>query len=97
MDDPIASTTQASPPYVADDKVIKDADLADIRSVQHGENDLLQAQIVDQVLAAKMALINDVSVVQCLNELSKTNGLTVCFLGHRRDWSHSSPMEAVLS
>ena len=63
MEDPIASTTQA-PPYVADDKVTKEADLADVRSLAHGENDLLQAQIVDQVLAAKMTLINDVSVVR---------------------------------
>jgi hypothetical protein len=49
---------------MADDKVTKDADIADVRSVQHGENDLLQAQIVDQALAAKMTLINDVSVVR---------------------------------
>lgn len=63
MEDPIASTTQP-PSYMADDKVTKDADSADVRSVQHGENDLLQAQIVDQVLAAKMTLINDVSVVR---------------------------------
>lgn len=64
MEDPIASATQAP----ADDKVIKETDVADVHSVQHGENDLLQAQIVDQVLAAKMALINDVSAVQCYNE-----------------------------
>ena len=50
---------------------------AQVHSVDHGENDLLQAQIVDQVLAAKMTLINDVSVVRCDIELGKTNGLTV--------------------
>jgi hypothetical protein len=68
MEDPIASTTQ-HPAYVADDKVTKETDIADARSIQHGENDLLQAQIVDQVLAAKMTLINDVSPVRCDVEL----------------------------
>lgn len=70
MEDPIASTTQA-PPYVADGKITKEADLAEERSLQHGENDLLQAQIVDQVLAAKMTLINDVSMVQCYNSCQR--------------------------
>lgn len=67
MADPISSTTP--PLYMADEKVTKETDIADARSVQHGENDLLQAQILDQVLAAKMTLINDVSVVQCDDEL----------------------------
>lgn len=31
------------------------------RSIEHGENDLLGLDQVDEVLAAKMALINDVS------------------------------------
>jgi hypothetical protein len=39
----------------------KDGDNTEVRSLHHGENDLLQGEIVDQVLAAKMNLINDVS------------------------------------
>lgn len=31
------------------------------RSIRHGENDLLGMEKVDQVLAAKMVIINDVS------------------------------------
>lgn len=31
------------------------------RSIEHGENDLLGMEKVDEVLAAKMVIINDVS------------------------------------
>lgn len=35
------------------------------RSVQHGDSDLLGGEKVDQVLAAKMILVNDVSGQNC--------------------------------
>lgn len=45
---------------VKDDKDKTPPSLAEERSIEHGENDLLHAE-VDAVLTAKMALINDVS------------------------------------
>lgn len=39
----------------------KVGDDVEVRSLQHGENDMLRGEIVDQVLAAKTSLINDVS------------------------------------
>lgn len=38
--------------------------LVEERSIQHGENDLLGGEKVDEVLAAKMILINDVSAAE---------------------------------
>ncbi|OKL61711.1 hypothetical protein UA08_02337 [Talaromyces atroroseus] len=37
----------------------KEGELTEVRLLHHGENDLLQGEIVDQVLASKMNLIND--------------------------------------
>ena len=53
-----ANTSSAS----AADKIKSrsNASLAE-RSIAHGENDILGGENVDQVLAAKMTLINDVS------------------------------------
>lgn len=59
MADSIASPGHFEPKNEENTK--KYADNTDVRSLQHGENDLLQGEIVDQVLAAKMNLINDVS------------------------------------
>jgi hypothetical protein len=51
-----ASTASAGDKF----KSRSNTSLAD-RSIAHGENDLLGGERVDQVLAAKMNLINDVS------------------------------------
>lgn len=55
-------------PVVADGARDKDEktntpSLSETRSAEHGEHDLLHGENVDAVLTAKMALINDVSVV----------------------------------
>lgn len=51
------------PPYPGPDAqpLKKDDGDTEERSIRAGENDLLQGEIVDQVLAAKMNLVNDVS------------------------------------
>ena len=40
--------------------------LAEERSIRNGDQDLLQGEKVDEVLAAKMALINDVGNILAL-------------------------------
>jgi hypothetical protein len=40
--------------------------LADERSIRNGDQDVLQGEKVDEVLAAKMALINDVGNILAL-------------------------------
>lgn len=43
------------------DKDKRDRTSIEERSIQHGENDLLSGEMVDEVLAAKMTLVNNVS------------------------------------
>jgi hypothetical protein len=60
---PQEPVADAKPPKRDDD----DNGDAEARSIRAGENDLLKGEIVDQVLAAKMNLVNDVSAhKQCL-------------------------------
>lgn len=94
-------------PVVADGAGQKDdktntPTLYETNSVEHGEHDLLDGENVDAVLTAKMALINDVSVVidgqpspvPCNPEWNLTN--CSCNLDHRRDRIHLPTLEALL-
>lgn len=52
-----------APPSITDKgKKLIEPSLEEERSIRHGENDLLGGETVDAVLAAKMALVNDVSL-----------------------------------
>lgn len=97
MKDPIASAgqLQISPADHESDK--KEADNADVRSVQHGENDLLKAQIIDKALAAKMTMINDVGGIGQRSKDFFLVDLSLIAAGYRRDWLYSASMETVLS
>ena len=62
MEDALSSGTTAlagdNPQDTEKDK--KDGEEVEERSIRYGENDLLSGEMVDEVLAAKMKLVNDV-------------------------------------
>jgi hypothetical protein len=51
---------------VGKDEKSNTAPLSKTEAIEHGEHDLLHEENVDTVLAAKMTLINDVSIEECL-------------------------------
>lgn len=60
MDAQQSSNSVVSASTAGKDKDLPNSLLAEARSIRNGDQDLLQGEKVDEVLAAKMTIINDV-------------------------------------